>query len=56
MIYILIVMWAGFSQSTAGKTSLAVEFNTLEACQATQEAIRKQNSPSVALCAEKGRK
>ena len=54
MIYILIVMWAGYSTSNSGKTALAVEFNTLEACQATQVAIRKQNSASVALCAAKG--
>lgn len=63
MIYILIVMWLGTSTGGAGKSALAIEFNSLKACQAAAVEIKQQtgtygyyNKVGVVLCAEKGSK
>lgn len=54
MIYVLIVMWYGWTQGTSGKAAIAVEFNSMKACQAAAAEIKKQSSPDVLVCAEKG--
>lgn len=53
-MWILIVMWLGTHSNNTGKTSLAVEFRTKEACLTAAAEIRKQYPPQVILCAHKG--
>lgn len=59
MVYILIVLWASYGSSTAGRAALSIEFNSMEACQAAAKEIRKQSDEyekkvGTLICAAKG--
>lgn len=61
MTWILIVMWFGYGSMEQGRTSIAVEFHSKEACQAAASALRKQSEGrssqlGAMVCAAKGDK
>lgn len=56
MSYVLIVMWLYEAAYGSTSTSMEIEFNNLESCQATASLIKKQYSPKVLICAAKGEK